>query len=121
MGVAIAVFFNTGNAPEDAEETDNFKPIDFGAVVDTEFTARDNQSALSAQQVTISSLERKIKDLTQTVTSQIDSNDTLRKAVSQERKEMANTLHSFGLPSKKPWPKTASQIPHKQRRTRRHR
>ena len=40
--------------------------IDFGAVIDSDFTEKDNQSALTAQQITLDTLQRTIDRLVKT-------------------------------------------------------
>lgn len=91
--IAAAVVYN--KSASRAEVTANeAKPIDFGAVIDTEFTAKDNQSALSAQQVTLTSLQKTIDDLAKAVKNHGDSNESFRQTVKQEQEAIAKGMAS---------------------------
>ena len=86
--IAAAVVYNksSGRSGNNEEES---KPIDFGAVVDVEFTAKDNQSALSAQQVTVTRLEKTLASMEKALKMQTDSYDAFRDKIKSEQESVA--------------------------------
>ncbi|PSU37751.1 conjugal transfer protein TraB, partial [Photobacterium frigidiphilum] len=91
--IAAAVVYNKSASSAEVI-ADEAKPIDFGAVIDTEFTAKDNQSALSAQQVTLTSLQKTIDDLAKAVKNHGDSNESFRQTVKREQEAIAKGIAS---------------------------
>jgi conjugal transfer pilus assembly protein TraB len=86
--IAAAVVYNK-SAFSAATDKDESKPIDFGAVVDVEFTAKDNQSALSAQQVTVTRLEKTLASMEKALKMQTASYDAFRDKIKGEQESVA--------------------------------
>ncbi|MCG3741161.1 TrbI/VirB10 family protein [Vibrio cincinnatiensis] len=63
--------------PARAVQVTQAPPIEFGAIVEPDFTEKDNQSALSAQQLTIVELEKRLNEAVSQLSSL--SSDTTRK------------------------------------------
>ncbi|WP_425628585.1 TrbI/VirB10 family protein [Vibrio neptunius] len=53
--------------PASKQAEDNQKPVEFGVIIDQGFVEKDNQSALTLQQNTLSGLEKQIAELTKTM------------------------------------------------------
>ena len=86
--IAAAVTYNK-SAFSAATDKEASQPIDFGAVVDADFTAKDNQSALSAQQVTVARLEKTLASMEKALKTQTASYDAFRAKIKSEQESVA--------------------------------
>jgi conjugal transfer pilus assembly protein TraB len=76
-GVYLAADFYM-SVPKQALQDNKATHIDFGAVIDTDFTEKDNQSALTAQQIALDKQQRAIDKLLKTVEGIERNNDASR-------------------------------------------
>ena len=89
--IAAVVFYNKSASSSDAVP-EEVRPIDFGAVIDGDFTAKDNQSALSAQQVTLTAMQKTIDDLAKMVKGQMDGNESFKREAKQKQEDVAKGI-----------------------------
>lgn len=64
-------------------------PVEFGVIIEPEFTEKDNQSALSVQQNLLSGLQKQVDDLIKTMSSQMQTTD---RKIENARKETARLV-----------------------------
>ncbi|GAB6264298.1 TraB/TrbI/VirB10 family type IV secretion system protein [Photobacterium sp. R1] len=86
--IAAVIFYIKQPSVASEEQNIGQSPIDFGAVIEPDFTAKDNQSALSAQQLTISNLEKIVSDLNKTVQSQLKNNEEQKESFKEQMDQL---------------------------------
>lgn len=80
------------SAPKRAPETTTSNPIDFGAVIDKDFTEKDNQSALTAQQIALDKQQKAIEKLLNTIESIERNNETTRLELKRNLENFQQTI-----------------------------
>ncbi|WP_299006899.1 TrbI/VirB10 family protein [uncultured Shewanella sp.] len=71
------------------------QPIDFGAVIDSDFTEKDNQSALSAQQAILNEQQKKIDSLTKTIESLRLNNTSIKQDLKRDSDKMLAKMNAL--------------------------
>lgn len=78
------------SAPKRAPETAAGNPIDFGAVIDKDFTEKDNQSALTAQQIALDKQQKAIDKI-------LSSMQAIERNNEANRLDLKRNLETFQL------------------------
>lgn len=98
------------SAPKHAPDSMAGNPIDFGAVIDKDFTEKDNQSALTAQQIALDKQQKSIDKLLNSMesiernneTTRLDLKrnlDTFQQTISEKIEERIKTAVIYSSPS----------------------